>query len=225
MNASPHWRGHFLLFEPRECRALDARTALKLLVIFGVLEGVLGPRLELLKVLGLAQPPAALRIAVLMALALLAVPFFARVPLRSIGFVPWREWSATERSYFVQVVAIVSLGGALLYGSRLQPAFFAVALAWGFYQEVVYRGILQTALASRLGAGAGIVLGNLVFTFGPLHLYYFFQRPVPVAMLAATFAIGLFFAILFHRSRNLWIVATFHGLGTAFILGGSGGAY
>lgn len=221
MDFSSHWRGHLLLFDRKERIALDAKAALRLLIVFVILEGVFGPRLELLKWLGLEQPPSAVRIAALMALALLAVRFFARVPLRAIGFVPWREWRATERSYFVQVVAIVSVGGVLLVGSRLQAPFFAVALAWGFYQEVVYRGILQTALVNRMGAVAGILLGNLLFTFGPLHFYYFFQAPVPVAMLAAIFAIGLFFAVLFHRSGNLWIVAAFHGLGTAFILGSS----
>jgi membrane protease YdiL (CAAX protease family) len=40
-------------------------------------------------------------------------------------------------------------------------------------------------------------------------------------MFAAIFVIGLFFAVLFHRSGNLWIAAVFHGLGTAFILGGT----
>jgi membrane protease YdiL (CAAX protease family) len=44
-------------------------------------------------------------------------------------------------------------------------------------------------------------------------------------MFAAIFAMGLFFAVLFHRSGNLWIVATFHGIGTAFILSGETGAY
>ena len=87
----------------------------------------------------------------------------------------------------------------------------------------MYRGILQTALVSRMGALAGILVGNLLYTFGPLHFHYFFHTALPVRMLGAIFAIGLFFAVLFHRSRNLWIVATFHGLGTAFILSASPG--
>lgn len=219
MDVSPHWRGHLLLFERRELPAVDAHAALRLLVVFVVLEGLLGPRFELLKVLGLAYPPPAVRIAFLMALALVAIRVFARVPLRSIGFVPWREWSATEKSYFLQVVVIGSVAGTVLLGSRLQPVAFATALIWGFYQEVVYRGILQTALVRRMGAIAGIIVGNLLFTFGPLHFYHFFQTPSWPLMFAAIFAIGLFFAALFHRSGNLWIAAVFHGLGTAFILG------
>jgi uncharacterized protein len=220
LNLSTHWRGHLLLFERKEQPALDAAAALRLLIIFVMLEGLLGPRFELLKILGLPDPPAWLRIAILLTLALVLVRFFARISFRQMGFVPWREWSITEKSYFVQVVAIVSAAGFLLFGQRMAPEAFATALAWGFYQELVYRGILQTALVSRMGAVAGILLGNLLFTFGPLHFYYFFQTPIPVGMFAAIFAIGLFFAVLFHRSRNLWIVAVFHGLGTAFILNG-----
>jgi membrane protease YdiL (CAAX protease family) len=222
MNLSPHWRGHVLLFERKERPALDAKTALRLLVVFVVLEGLIGPRFEGPRLLGLPDPPALLRIAILFVLALLLVRFVARISFRRLGFLPWREWSATEKSYFLQVAVIFSVAGALLLGSRLRPEFFATALVWGFYQELVYRGILQMALVSRMGAVAGILLGNLLFTFGPLHFYHFFQAPPAVGMFAAIFAIGLFFAILFHRSGNLWIVAIFHGLGTAFILGGSG---
>jgi membrane protease YdiL (CAAX protease family) len=224
LNLSSHWRGHFLLFEPKERTALDARAALRLLIAFVVLEGLIGPRFEGPRLLGLPDPPAWLRIAILFALALLLVRFLARVPFRRLGFIAWREWGATEKSYFVQVVVIFSAVGVLLLGSRLRPEFFAIALVWGFYQELVYRGILQAALVSRMGAVAGILVGNLLFTFGPLHFYYFLQKPPALAMFAAIFAMGLFFAVLFHRSGNLWIPATFHALGSAFILSGSANA-
>jgi membrane protease YdiL (CAAX protease family) len=224
MDLSSHWRGHFLLFDRKERRALDAKAALRLLIVFVVLEGLLGPRFELLKILGLPDPPAWLRIAILLVLALLPVRFFARISFRQLGFIPWREWSTTEKSYFLQVVVVGSAAGALVLGASLRAEFFATALVWGFYQELVYRGILQTALVSRMGAVAGILVGNLLYTFGPLHFHYFFQTPPAVGMFAAIFAIGLFFAVLFHRSGNLWIVATFHGLGTAFILSASASA-
>jgi membrane protease YdiL (CAAX protease family) len=224
MNLSSHWRGHLLLFDRRDLPpAVGARAALRLLLIVVLLEGLIGPRFELLKILRLPDPPAWMRIAILLALALLLVRFAARISFRQAGFFPWREWGATEKSYFLQVVVIGSAAGFVLLGPRLQPAFFATALLWGFYQELIYRGILQTALVSRMGAVAGILVGNLLFTFGPLHFYYFFHTPLPVGMFAAIFAIGLFFAVLFHRSHNLWIVATFHGLGTAFILSATPG--
>jgi CAAX protease family protein len=225
MDLSAHWRGHLLLFGPKDPPALGVKPARRLLVAFVILEGLLGPRLELLKILGLAQPPAWVRIALLMALALLMARFLARVSWREIGFTRWREWTLAEKSYFLQVVVIGSAAGFLVLGQRLRPEPFLTALAWGFYQELVYRGILQTALVSRMGAVAGILLANLLFTFGPLHFYYFFQSPPAYAMFAGIFAMGLVFALQFHRSGNLWLPATFHGIGTAFILGAMGSAY
>ena len=93
-------------------------------------------------------------------------------------------------------------------------------LFFGFYQEVVYRGILQSELVRRWGALIGILSANLVYTFGPLHWYYFAaQASLAVPMFAGIFAIGLFFGVLFWRSGNLWIVAIIHGIGNAYIVG------
>ena len=77
---------------------------------------------------------------------------------------------------------------------------------------------LKSRLQSTPGNDEWVLLANLAYTFGPLHFYHFSQ-PSPWPMLAAIFAIGLIFAVLLHRSRNLWMVAVFHGIGTAWILG------
>ena len=97
---------------------------------------------------------------------------------------------------------------------------FVPYLFYGFYQEVVYRGMLQSELVRRWGALAGILAANVLYTFGPLHWNYW--SPVNLPMFAAIFAIGLFFGILFHRSGNLWIVAIMHGIGNAYIVGSLG---
>jgi membrane protease YdiL (CAAX protease family) len=96
---------------------------------------------------------------------------------------------------------------------------FIPYLFFGFYQEVVYRGILQSALVCRYGVFIGILAANILYTFGPLHWNYFFS-PVSIAlpMFASIFAIGLFFGVLFNRSGNLWIVAVIHGIGNAYIV-------
>ena len=96
-------------------------------------------------------------------------------------------------------------------------------LVYGFYQEVLYRGLLQTELVRRWGPVAGILTGNLLYTFGPLHYYYFFAKASLAApMFAAIFAIGLLFAVVFHRTGNLWIVATMHAFGNAYAVGAAG---
>jgi membrane protease YdiL (CAAX protease family) len=110
-----------------------------------------------------------------------------------------------------------------------QPALWSTAISvllvqllWGFYQELIYRGILQTELVRRWGAPTGIFISNILFTFGPLHFYHFRgieENPSHAWIFAAIFAIGLFFGFLFQRSSNLWIVGLFHGIGDWYLTG------
>ena len=102
--------------------------------------------------------------------------------------------------------------------SACSEVFFPY-LVFGFYQEVVYRGMVQLALASRWRAPLGILAANALYTFGPLHWSYF-SSPLSLAipMFGSIFLIGLFFGLLFSRSGNLWIVAVFHAIGNAYIL-------
>ena len=167
-----------------------------------------------------------------LACALLLVRFATRLKLSQIGLYPWREWRPVEKSYFVQLLVIANIVFPLVFASRLRlilalPSVLATVwnafvpyLFYGFYQEVVYRGILQLELVRRWGAFIGILIANVFYTFGPLHWYYFSSRSsVAVPMFASIFAIGLFFGILFRRSGNLWIVAVIHGIGNAYIVG------
>lgn len=233
---SPFFRGHLLLFDRRDPPAYSAATGVRLLALFVVLELVVGPRASVLTWLGL-DPPAWLRVPVLLAACIVAARLWARASLEDLGFIPWRKWTATEKLYFAQVVPLAVVIFGALYSQplgvlRTHPEAWpaaatvaVVALLWGFYQELVYRGLLQTELTRRLGGAWGLLAANLVFTFGPLHFYHFTSgRPWPsIAMiLGATFSIGLFFAFVFHRTRNLWLVGIFHGIGNVFIEGAPG---
>lgn len=225
MALASHLKGHVFLFEAKPAAAYPPRAGLRLLLVVVLLEALIGPRLHVLDWLGVPQPHGAIRMALLLILLLALVRWFARAPFADLGLRPWREWTLVEKSYFVQVVIVANVLFALLFFARPRPPavtsalplVLAVNFAWGFYQEMVYRGLLQTELVRRFGAIAGILAANVLFTFGPLHFYHF-ARPNPWPMLAAIFAMGLFFAVLFHRSRNLWLPAVFHGIGTAWIL-------
>jgi CAAX protease family protein len=88
-------------------------------------------------------------------------------------------------------------------------------ILWGMVQEFLYRGLLQTELVRRLGAVFGVLLANLVFTFGPLHSKHFridADAGPRWGMFAAIFAIGLLFGLIYRRSGNLWIPALLHGI-------------
>ena len=196
-----------------------------------LLEVVIGPRLSLFDLLGLPVPPTWLRVPLLLGCALMLVRILAGLSLSKIGLYRWGEWSRTEKSYFVQTCIIANLIFSALFVDRLRAILADPSLwgrvwpvlvtnfLWGFNQEVVYRGILQTELVRRMGSLRGILVSNLFFTFGPLHFYHFSQTSSALPMFAGIFAIGLFFGVLFQRSGNLWMVAIFHGIGEIYLIG------
>jgi membrane protease YdiL (CAAX protease family) len=166
----------------------------------------------------------------LLALALLMVRA-AGLTWAQIGLRRWREWTTTERSYFVQVVILANIVFPVALAMPLQDRLAHQGLGWaltrsflpyllyGFYQEIVYRGMIQNELIRRYGAVAGIVMANTLYTFGPLHAYYF-AAPVSLAlpMFTAIFAIGLVFGVIYRRSGNLWIVGVMHAIGNAYMV-------
>ena len=224
------FRGHVLLFEQRPPTTYDASAGSRLLLLFLLLEWIIGPRFSLVKWLHLPIPPPWFGTPLLLALALILVRVFARLKPSQIGSYPWREWSRTEKAYFLPLLPLLILVFSMIFAPRLQAivadsSLWRVAgvmlftyFVWGFYQEVVYRGILQTELVRRWGPWAGILIANTLFTFGPLHFYHF-SGPAPIATFASIFAIGLFFGALFWRSGNLWIVGVFHGIGDCYFTG------
>jgi membrane protease YdiL (CAAX protease family) len=162
----------------------------------------------------------------MLGMALLLVRFVARVEFSQLGLYRWRQWSTVEKSYFIQVLVLANGVFLALFVDRLGAAFRATRwpdaiaalftyLLWGFYQELTYRGILQGELVRRWGTVAGIVVSNVFYTFGPLHV----TTTSSPAMFGAIFLIGMFFALLFKRSGNLWMAGIFHGLGDAWITG------
>ena len=223
-----HLRGHVLLFDLKPASGYDASAGLRLLIIAIALEAI---RPGLVRWLYPMMPLLVL-VPLFLAVALLSVRFLAGVKLSQIGFRPWREWSATEKSYFLQLLVIANVIFSLVFAARLRRIMarpealsivvtvFVPYLFYGFYQEVVYRGLLQSELVRRWGVFAGILVSNVLYTFGPLHWNYF--SPLNVPMFASIFAIGLFFGVLFRRSGNLWIVAVMHGIGNAYIVGSLG---
>ena len=214
------WEGHLLQFPKRPAATWDDRAGIRLLVSVAILELAIGPRFATLTALGLPVVSPFIRVPLLLALALALAVAFARVTFPALGLRPWREWAATEKWYFLEVIVAANVVFAVLYGQRLaDPAWMALSFLWGFHQELVYRGMLQGELVRRFGRAAGVVVANLLFTFGPLHLYHLARGISAWPMFAAIFAIGLFFGVLYLRSGNLWIVGTFHGMGNAWILG------
>ncbi len=223
-----HLRGHLLLFDRKPSPAFEAARGSRILIAVILIEAV---RLAAVRWF-LPAVPLALLVPLILGFALLSIHLVAGVKPLQIGFRPWREWTVTEQSYFLQVLVIANVVfpavlAAPLRARLAQPSavwsLFVPYLFFGFYQELVYRGLVQTELVRRWGAPAGILVANALYTFGPLHAYYFSSRAsLAVPMFAAIFVIGLFFGVLFRRSGNLWIVASFHAIRNTYIVGSLG---
>jgi membrane protease YdiL (CAAX protease family) len=219
------WRGHVFLFDKTCARpTYEPGAGVRLLLIVVGLEAV---RLTI-NWLGLPFTPFWLGVPIYLGLALLSVPFIAGLSWSQIGFQGWSKWNFTEKSYFIQILLAANIVFPMVFAPQLQAIFaqpsamtsvwtvFIPYLFYGFYQEVLYRGIVQTELVRRWGPPAGILVSNALYTFGPQHYYYFLSSAsLAVPMFAAIFGMGLVFAMVFRRSGNLWIVAVMHGIGNS----------
>ena len=224
---SPHLRGHLLLFDRRSVPVHSPSAGARLLLAAGFVEVV---RLVAVR-WRYPVMPLWLLLPVLLGLTLWAVGGIAGVKLSQLGFRRWRDWTLTEKSYFLQVVVIANVVFPIVFAAPIRDRIDQPDLAWsvwtvfvpylffGFYQELVYRGMVQLELIRQWGAPVGIVVSNVLYTFGPLHWNYFTSpASVAVPMFGAIFAIGLFFAVLYRKSGNLWLVAVFHAIGNAYIV-------
>lgn len=224
---SRHLRGHLLLFERRPWPAHTHSAGVRLLVVAAGLEIL---RLSAVRWL-YPRAPLWMLMPLLLGVALVSVPTIAGVRLSQLGLRRWGEWTITEKSYFLQVVILATVFlliviAAPLRGSVGEPGsgrslwgVFVPYLFFGFYQELVYRGMVQLELVRRWGVLWGILGANVLYTFGPLHSNYFASRAsLAGPMFASIFLIGLFFSVLYRRSGNLWIVSCFHAIGNAAII-------
>ena len=228
-----HLRGHLLLFEDPESRAWAAEAGHRLIIILVFLELVLDPRT--ISWLQLPVPSPGLFMLAKLAFVLWLVPVYAGVDRAMLGFRRRRDWTTTESSYLVQVLILACIIFPLTLASQWERSLAEhgwadLALmgllpyfAFGFYQEVVYRGMLQTELVRRWGVVRGILASNALYTFGPLHAnYYPMDTSTAISLFLSVFAMGMLFALIFRRSGNLWIVALMHGAGNALIAAGMG---
>jgi membrane protease YdiL (CAAX protease family) len=231
------WGGYLFRFDKTNPPVNTASAGMRILLTCVLLEGLIRPYLRSV-FFGDGKTDVPLRglalVATMLFLAVTLTYIWIRIPLSILGLRGWGHWTQTERCFFPQILVIGFLVHAGIQWTNLlalpqQKAWIGTALVvvayqliWGFYQEYVYRGLLQTELVRRWGAVRGILVSNLLFTFGPLHIYHLSigrQHPAHLLIFLAIFLIGLYFGFLFHRSHNLWMIGLLHGLGDFFIDG------
>jgi membrane protease YdiL (CAAX protease family) len=82
----------------------------------------------------------------------------------------------------------------------------------GFGEEIVFRSYIQSQLVDRYGALWGILVGSIIFTL--LHMLVSPLSPVTILSgIILWTAVG----ILYHWSRSLYLVGTFHGIANTLL--------
>ena len=130
---SPHLRGHLLLFDPKPAPVHSPSAGARLLVAAGFVEVV---RLVAVR---WRYPviPLWLLLPVLLGLALWAVSGIAGVKLSHLGFRRWRDWTTTEKSYFLQVLLIANVVFPIVLGAQLRARLAQPGLAWSVWTVFV----------------------------------------------------------------------------------------
>ncbi|ABE52887.1 CPBP family intramembrane glutamic endopeptidase [Methanococcoides burtonii] len=82
----------------------------------------------------------------------------------------------------------------------------------GFFEEIIFRSILQTKLESMIGKYQGLFLASILF--GVMHSGY----GTLYEMLFTAFA-GLVLGYMYQRSRSLFLVSITHGFVNVFLFG------
>ncbi|MGE9293610.1 MAG: CPBP family intramembrane glutamic endopeptidase [Puniceicoccales bacterium] len=85
--------------------------------------------------------------------------------------------------------------------------FAITSLAVGMREELVYRGILQTLLEKKLGLLWAIVITSVAFA-----LYHYGAQPWNWFTVTQYLCFGVFFGVLYARTRSLWLVIWIHTL-------------
>src|SRR3977135_3890321 len=114
-----HLQGHVLLFDQKPAPPYEASAGLRLLFVAVVLEAT---RLGVVRWF-YPKVPLLILLPLLLGCALLAVRFGAGLRLSQIGFKPWRQWNAIEKSYFAQVLIIANVVFSLVFSAPLRGAF------------------------------------------------------------------------------------------------------
>lgn len=165
---------------------------------------------------------------ILIAILCISVIKIGNIRLSQIGIDAWKNWDQKNKRIFFIVTPIVLIAFSLLFISNLKTlmnhselyeigfVIFLRVFLYGFYQELLYRGILQTELIKRWGFWIGTIISNLIFTFGPEHFHFYTSTSIGFAVM---FCLGLLFSIIFYRSKNLVSVGIWHGIGSIFIDG------
>jgi hypothetical protein len=179
---APFWRGHLFLFDKPAQPTYTSRQGSRLLLVFVFLEGIIRPlflfcsrRLNIV----VYNWRSIVNMTIIIFLFYFLIRILTKIKASQLGLYSWKQWSKTGKLYLLQIIPITIIIFSFFNSASLKvlwsrPDLFKIILLtllpqmiWGFYQELLYRRILQTELVRRWGAAKGILASNFIFTLVP----------------------------------------------------------
>ncbi|ADY13416.1 CPBP family intramembrane glutamic endopeptidase [Sphaerochaeta globosa] len=139
------------------------------------------------------------------------------------GFGSFCRADAKKALYYLPLIALAVLAYLGGIDTSLSPVDILVAILLmvnvGFLEEVLFRGYLLTAIASKKGNRRAILISGITFGFGHIvNLLRGYDASELATQIAGAIAIGLVLALLVVITKNLIPGILFHIL---FNIGGS----
>lgn len=115
-----------------------------------------------------------------------------------------------QRTAVIAVAAALFIGALLcarlgLPGLPLQATWAVTSLLVGIHEELVFRGLLQNLLTTRLGWLPAVLLSNLGFT-----LFHFGAQPLDPVNFIDLFLTGCALGVVYCRTGSLLAVMAIH---------------
>lgn len=107
-------------------------------------------------------------------------------------------------------LAPILIGNYALPSLTSQIVFAATSVAVALKEEVLYRGVLQNLLESRLGVLTAVALSNVVFT-----LYHYGAQPFTAWNLTEIFLSGSALGLLYAATGSLLLAVAVHAVNDA----------
>jgi len=85
--------------------------------------------------------------------------------------------------------------------------FFVWAMLNGFWQEIVFRGYLQTCAIERINATVGILTVTIYFV-----LIHFIDRQLTLLWIFAGTLLFILISLLYYHTKSLYLVVAMHGM-------------
>ena len=107
----------------------------------------------------------------------------------------------------IDLLAMPLAGLSMAFNPPASLVLAATAPIVGLREEIFYRGILQEALVKRLGPFAGIALASVAFV-----LFHTGAQAMNANTIVSFAAAGVLLGVIYHRTRNIWLVVALHTL-------------